>query len=108
MRTPPTPVEWLLHALGACLTAGLANIAAVRGVTLTKAEATLEGDIDLRGVLGLSDEVRNGFAGLRVRFDIEGDAPRETLDAIMHQAVARSAVFDMLTNGVPVAVSTQD
>lgn len=103
----PTPVEWLLHALAACLTAGVANIAAVRGVTLTKAEATVEGDIDIRGILGLSDEVRNGFAGIRVSFDIAGDAPAETLEQIVRQSVARSAVFDMLTNGVPVSVSVR-
>lgn len=103
----PTPVEWLLHALAACLTAGIANIAAVRGVTLTKADAMVEGDIDIRGILGLSDEVRNGFAGIRVSFDIAGDAPAETLEQIVRQSVARSAVFDMLTNGVPVSVSVQ-
>jgi uncharacterized OsmC-like protein len=103
----PTPVEWLLHALAACLTAGIANIAAVRGVTLTKADATVEGDIDLRGILGLSDEVRNGFAGIRVRFDIAGDAPPAVLEQIVRQSVARSAVFDMLANGVPVSVAVQ-
>lgn len=103
----PTPVEWLLHALAGCLTAGIANIAAARGVTLTKAEAKVEGDIDLRGILGLSDEVRNGFRELRVHFDVAGDAPAEKLQEIVRQSVARSAVFDMLTNGAPVHVTAK-
>ncbi len=103
----PTPVEWLLHALAACLTAGIANIAAARRVELTKAEATLEGDIDLQGILGLSEEVRNGFQAIRVHFDVAGNAPAAKLEEIVQQAVARSAVFDMLTNGLPVSVSVK-
>src|SRR6187431_1255277 len=101
----PTPVEFLLHALAACLTAGIANIAAARGVTLTEVESRVEGDIDLRGILGLSNEVRNGYERIRISFDIAGDASAEKLRAIVEQGVARSAVFDVLTNGVPVDVS---
>src|SRR6516165_9741592 len=71
----PTPVEYVLHALAACLTAGIANIAAARGVTLHSVTSSLEGDIDLRGILGLSKEVRNGFRDVRVDFTIKGDAP---------------------------------
>jgi len=100
----PTPVEWLLHALAACLTAGIGNIAAARGVKLTRVKSTVEGNIDLRGILGLSDEVRNGYEGVTARFEIEGDAPPETLRAIVEQSRARSAVFDVLTRGVPVSV----
>jgi uncharacterized OsmC-like protein len=103
----PTPVEYLLHALAACLTAGIANIAAARGVTLSKAEAKVEGDIDLQGILGLSDKVRNGFQAIRISIDIAGDAPEAKLEEIVRQSVARSAVFDVLTNGVPVAVSVK-
>jgi uncharacterized OsmC-like protein len=103
----PTPVEWLLHALASCLMAGVANIAAARGVTLSRCEASLDGDIDLRGILGLSDEVRNGFQRIRVEFRVEGDAPTAMLEKVVGQAVARSAVFDMLTNGLPVAVSVR-
>src|SRR3954452_18851528 len=66
--TAPTPVEFLLHALGACLMAGVANIAAARGVTLTDVEARVEGDIDLLGLLGLSEHVRNGYETIRVAF----------------------------------------
>jgi uncharacterized OsmC-like protein len=100
----PTPVEYLLHALASCLTAGIANIAAARGVTLHEVESTVEGDIDLRGILGLSDEVRNGYQGIRINFTIKGDAPTEKLKEIVMQSRARSAVFDVLTNGVPVTV----
>ena len=100
----PTPVEWILHGLAACLTAGIANIAAARGVELEEVEATVEGDMDLRGILGLSDEVRNGFEGIRVRFRIKGDAPAEKLAQIVEQSRARSAVFDALTNRTPVTV----
>jgi uncharacterized OsmC-like protein len=102
----PAPVEALLHAIAACLTAGIGNIAAARGVTLHEVESTVEGDIDLRGVLGLSDEVRNGYSGIRVSFRISGDASDETLRAIVEQSRARSAVYDVLTSGVPVSVET--
>ena len=100
----PTPVEFLLHALGACLMAGVANIASARGVSLTSVEAKVEGEIDLQGILGLSDEVRNGYQRMQVSFRIAGDAPPETLRAIVEQSQARSAVFDVLANGVDVAV----
>jgi uncharacterized OsmC-like protein len=100
----PTPVEWVLHALASCLTAGIGNIAAARGVTLRHVRSTVEGDIDLRGILGLSDDVRNGFSRIRVAFEIAGDAPPEKLRRIIEQSCERSAVFDMLTNGLPVAV----
>lgn len=100
----PTPVEWLLHALATCLTSGIGNIAAVRGVKLTKVQSSIEGDIDMRGILGLSDEVRNGFQNISIMFEIEGDAPQEKLREIVEQSRARSAVFDILTNGVPVQV----
>ena len=99
----PTPVEYLLHALAACLTAGLGNIAAARGVTLDQVTSTVEGPINLLGILGLSDEVRNGFEHIKVTFTVSGDDP-EKLRKIVEQSRDRSAVFDMLTNGVPVAI----
>jgi uncharacterized OsmC-like protein len=101
----PTPVEFLLHGLAACITAGIANIAAARGVTLTEVTSRVEGDIDLRGILGLSNDVRNGYERIRATFDIKGDAPAEKLREIVEQSRARSAVFDVLTNGVPVEVA---
>ena len=105
----PLPVEYLLHALASCITGGIANIAAARGVTLTEVESTIEGDIDLLGILGLSKDVRNGYQGIRASFSITGDATPEKLQEIVEQSRARSAVFDVLTNGVPVslAVSAQ-
>jgi uncharacterized OsmC-like protein len=101
----PTPVEHLLHALGGCIIAGIGNIAAVRGVTLTEVEATIEGDINLLGIFGMSDTVRNGYQGIRAAFRIKGDAPAEKLREIVEQARARSAVYDVLTNGVPVDIT---
>ncbi|HEY2300031.1 MAG TPA: OsmC family protein [Jatrophihabitans sp.] len=101
----PTPVEYLLHAIAACLTAGIANIAAARGVDLTKVTSTVEGDIDLLGILGLSDgSVRNGYEQIRVSFHVEGGADDETLRSIVEQSRRRSAVYDVLTNGTPVVI----
>jgi uncharacterized OsmC-like protein len=99
----PTPAEHLLHALAACLTSGLANIAAARGVNLTSVESTVEGDINLLGILGLSDEVRNGYEQIRVSFRLEGDDP-ERLRSVVEQSRLRSAVYDVLTHGVPVKI----
>jgi uncharacterized OsmC-like protein len=103
----PTPVEFVLHALAACLTAGLANIAAARKVRLTEVRSTVAGDIDLNGILGLDPAVRNGYQQITVTFAIKGDAPAETLREIVEQSRARSAVFDVITNQVPVTVQTE-
>jgi uncharacterized OsmC-like protein len=102
----PTPVEHLLHALAACLTSGIANIAAARGVTLTEVESTVEGNIDLLGILGLDPSVRNGYEQIKVSFKLKGDDP-EKLRKVVEQSTARSAVFDVLTNGVPVSIEVQ-
>ena len=93
-----------MHSLAACLTAGLANIAAARGITLTEVTSTVEGDIDLNGILGLDPEVRNGYEAIRVRFSVKGDAPAEKLEALVEQSRARSAVFDIITGRVPVSI----
>jgi uncharacterized OsmC-like protein len=103
----PTPVEFLLHALASCLTAGIANIAAARKVTLTEVRSTVIGDIDLNGILGTDPSVRNGYQQVKVAFTIKGDAPAEVLAEIVEQSRRRSAVFDVLTNGVPVEVSVE-
>ncbi|MEZ0286120.1 MAG: OsmC family protein [Thermoleophilia bacterium] len=102
--TGPNPAELVLHALAACLTTSLVYVAAARGVKLTGVESTLEGDIDLRGALGLSREVRNGYGGIRVAFTVRDDAPPEKLREIVERAQARSAVLDIVSHGVPVAV----
>jgi uncharacterized OsmC-like protein len=99
----PTPVEYLLHALAACLTAGIANVAAARGVNLTEVSSTVEGDIDLQGILGLADDVRNGFQQVKIGFTLRGDDP-EKLRSVVEQSRRRSAVFDIVTNGVPVSI----
>ena len=101
----PLPVEYLLHALASCITGGIANIAAARGVALFEVESNIEGDINLLGIFGMSKDVRNGYQGIRASFSIKGDAPPEKLQEIVEQSRARSAVFDVLTNGVPVSMS---
>ena len=91
-------------ALGACLTTSLVYVAAARKVRLTYVESTLEGNMDVRGALGISDDVRNGFTDIRVTFTVKGDAPEPMLREVVARAQQRSAVFDIVTNGVPVAV----
>jgi uncharacterized OsmC-like protein len=100
----PTPVEYVLLGLAACLTAGLANIAAARGVTLHSVESSVEGDIDLQGILGLSRDVRNGYQQIRVTFKVDADASEGEVRQLVAQSQARSAVFETLTNSVPVTV----
>jgi len=99
-----TPVEFLLVALAACLTAGIANIAAARGINLTEIESNIEGDLDVAGILGLSDEVRNGYERMRISFKVRGDADAETLKALVEQSRRRSAVYDVLANGTAVQI----
>ena len=103
--TGANPAESLLHALAACLTTSLVYVAAARGVKLTEVESTLEGDMDVQGALGLNDDYRNGFERIRVSFKVKGDAPEEKIQEVVARAQARSAVFDMVTNGVPVSVN---
>jgi uncharacterized OsmC-like protein len=100
----PAPVEYLMYGLLGCLTAGIGNIAAARGVELTEVESRAEGEIDLRAILGISEEVRNGYQKIRVRFKIRGNAPEDKLRQIIEQSTNRSAVYDVLTNGVPVEI----
>jgi uncharacterized OsmC-like protein len=100
----PTPVEFLLHAIAACLTSGLANIAAARGIALRRVASTVEGDIDLLGIFGLSKNVRNGYRQIRVTFEIDGDATAEELAELLAQSRRRSAVYDVLTSGTEVVV----
>jgi len=100
-----TPVEYVLVGLASCLTSGIGNIASARGVKLYEVESRIEGDIDIQGILGLSDEVRNGYQSIRVDFTIKGDAPEEKLREIVEQSRSRSAVFDIVSNGVPVEIT---
>ena len=100
----PTPAEHLLQALGSCLMSGLANIAAARGVELGEVTARIEGDIDLLGIFGLDQGVRNGFESVRVVFHVQSAAEAEALTRLVEQARRRSAVYDVLTNGVAVTI----
>ena len=102
--TGPNPAEYLLHALAACVTTAIVYVAAARGVHLTEVESTLEGDMDVQGTLGLSDDYRNGFEQIRISFRVTGDAPEEKLREVLERAQARSAVFDMVNHGVPTTV----
>jgi uncharacterized OsmC-like protein len=100
----PTAVEYLLHAIAACLTHGIANVAAARGIELHRVTSTVEGDISLLGMLGIDTGVRNGYRQIRVHFEIEGDATPEQLEAVVRRSQDRSAVYDVLTNGTDVVV----
>ena len=104
--TAPTPVEYVLHALAACLTAGIANVAAARNINLDEVESTVEGDIDLLGILGLDSGVRNGYQQIKVSFKLKGDDPAK-LREVVAQSAARSAVYDIVTNGVPVTIDVE-
>ena len=102
--TGPNPAEYLLHALAACLTTSIVYVAAARKVQLTSVESTLTGEMDVRGALGVDHEPRNGFERIGVMFRVTGNAPEEKLREVVERARKRSAVYDMVTNGVPVTV----
>jgi uncharacterized OsmC-like protein len=103
----PNPAEYLLHALAACLTTTLVHTATARNIVLTEVTSTLEGDMDVRGCLGLSDDVPNGFTDIRVNFTVTGDAPPEKLRELVERVQARSVVFDMVHSGVPVDITVE-
>lgn len=100
-----TPVEMVLSGLASCLTAGVASVAQNRGIQLRSVKATLEGDMDLQGILGIDSDVRNGFGAIRVSFEIDADASDADLKALVAQSQKRSAVFDIVTNPTNVFVS---
>lgn len=100
----PTAGEMLLHAIASCLTAGIVSIASVRGIELHRVRSTVEGDIDLRGTLGLSNSVRNGYRQIRVNFVVEGDASAEQLRTLVERSRSRSAVYDALVNGTEIVI----
>ena len=102
-----TPAEYVLVSLASCLTAGIAAVAQYRGIQLKKVSATIEGDMNLQGILGIDGDVRNGFDGIRVTYDIDADASREDIEALVAQSQKRSAVFDIVTNPTNVTVSVK-
>jgi uncharacterized OsmC-like protein len=99
-----TPVEYVLVALGSCLTAGIAAVAQQRKIQLRSVEATIEAEMDLHGILGADPEVRNGFSGIRVRYAIDADASPADVEALVAQSQKRSAVYDIITNPTNVTV----
>ena len=101
----PTPVELVLSGLASCLMAGVAAVAQNRGIQLHSVKATLEADMDLQGILGIDEDVRNGFSTIRVHFDIKADATADEIAAIVAQSQKRSAVYDIVTNPTHVLVS---
>jgi uncharacterized OsmC-like protein len=103
----PNPVEYLLTALAACVTTSLVYHAAAKGIVLKSVESRLEGDIDLQGFLGLSEDVRKGYQGIRMFFKIDADVPEEQLEELVQLGPTYSPVFDSITKGVPVSVSLE-
>ena len=105
--TAANPVEYLLHALASCLTTSMVYHAAARGIQIEEVESSFEGDIDLHGFLDLDPKVRKGYQSIRVNFKIKANVPDEQLETIVQLGTGHSPVFDSLTNGVPVTVTTQ-
>jgi uncharacterized OsmC-like protein len=100
-----TPVEMVLTGLAGCLTAGIAAVAQMRKIQLRAVTATLEGAMDIQGILGIDSDVRNGFDGVKVHFKVDADATQAEIEALVAQSQKRSAVYDILTNPTHVTVS---
>ncbi len=99
-----TPVETVLVGLAGCLTAGIAAVAQMRNIQLNSVSATLEAGMDIQGILGMDSDVRNGFDGIKVKYDIDADATEDEIRALVAQSQKRSAVFDIITNPTNVTV----
>ncbi|MEQ1575929.1 MAG: OsmC family protein [Vicinamibacterales bacterium] len=99
-----TPIEYVLVGLASCLTAGVAAVAQNRGIQLRSVESKLEGQMDIRGILGIDSDVRNGYDDIKVTFKIDADAPKQDIEALVAQSQKRSAVYDIITNPVNVTV----
>lgn len=102
-----TPIEFVLVGLASCLTAGVASVAQNRGIQLRSVKANLEGSMDLYGILGIDRDVRNGYDDIKVSFDIDADASKEDIEALVAQSQKRSAVFDVVTNPTNVTVEVK-
>ncbi len=100
-----TPVEFVLVGLASCLTAGIASVAQNREIQLHSVKATIEGDMDILGILGADPDVRNGFDNIRVSYEIDADATQQEIEALVAQSQKRSAVFDIITNPTNVGVN---
>ncbi len=102
-----TPVEYMLVGLAGCLSAGVAAVAQNRNIQLHAVKASVEGNMDIQGILGVDSDVRNGFDEVRVSFEIDADAAREEIEALVAQSQKRSAVYDIMTNPTSVTVSVK-
>jgi uncharacterized OsmC-like protein len=102
-----TPVELVLAGLASCLTAGVASVAQMRDIQLRSVKATIEGGMDIRGILGIDSDVRNGFDGIKVTYEIDADATPDEIKAVVAQSQKRSAVYDMITNPTNVRVEVK-
>lgn len=102
-----TPVEFVLVALAGCIGAGIATVAQNRGIQLRSVRATLEGGMDLQGILGIDGDVRNGFDNIKVSYEIDADASQEDIEALVAQSQKRSAVFDIITNPTDIYVEVR-
>lgn len=104
----PNAVEAILHALASCLSVGFVYNAAAQGITVESLNSNVEGDLDLQGFLGLSQDVRPGFENIRLTYRVKSDAPREKIEALCDYVQRTSPVLDMLRNPVPVTVTLAD
>ncbi len=102
-----TPVEFVLVGLASCLTAGIAAVAQHRDIQLKSVKATVEAPMDIQGILGIDSDVRNGFEGVTVNYEIEADASQEDIEALVAQSQKRSAVYDIVTNPTNVTVNVK-
>jgi uncharacterized OsmC-like protein len=102
-----TPVEFVLVGLAGCLTAGIASVAENREIKLNSVKATLEAGMDIQGILGIDSDIRNGFDGVTVSYEIDADASQEDIEALVAQSQKRSAVFDIITNPTSVNVTVK-
>ena len=101
------PVEYVLVGLASCLTAGIAAVAQNRNIQLRSVSATLEGGMDIRGILGMDSDIRNGFDGIKVTYNIDADASPEDIKALVAQSQKRSAVYDIVTNPTNITVEVE-
>jgi uncharacterized OsmC-like protein len=99
-----TPIEFMLVGLASCLTAGIAAVAQNRGIQLRSVESTVEGTMDIQGILGIDSEVRNGYDDIKVTFKVDADASKQEIEALVAQSQKRSAVYDVITNPTNVTV----
>jgi uncharacterized OsmC-like protein len=100
-----TPVEYVLIGLASCLTAGVAAVAQNRGIQLRSVESKIEGKMDIRGILGIDSDVRNGYDDVKITFTVDADASKSEIEALVAQSQKRSAVYDIITNPVNVTVA---